>query len=138
MLWTLDSEHGLTTGDLLTIPMLVVAALRLWSSAEVRGWLAARAGASPRPGASAPDRQQATGPATEAAGAAHRGALDRLGTRSGATGPRSGVRLAGRGAAPSDRQVTTARGDSRHRTRTSALRLSTGGPGGAPGDRGRH
>ncbi|MFG1927676.1 hypothetical protein [Cryptosporangium sp. NPDC048952] len=33
VLWTLDSEHGLTSADLLTIPILTLAGWRLWRSA---------------------------------------------------------------------------------------------------------
>ena len=42
VLWTLDTEHGLTTADLLTIPMLALAAWRLGRSTEVQRWAAAR------------------------------------------------------------------------------------------------
>ncbi|WP_344649005.1 hypothetical protein [Cryptosporangium japonicum] len=42
VLWTLDSEHGLTSADLITIPMFTLAGWRLWRSAEVQCWLAGR------------------------------------------------------------------------------------------------
>jgi hypothetical protein len=106
VLWTLDSEHGLTSADLITIPMAALAGRTLWRSAEVQRWLAAR-----RPRA--------------------RTALTHAGARGGSRGPRSMARLT---AAPSVRRSTPARGVTRRRSVGSIVRLSTGGPGGASGD----
>ena len=128
VLWTLDREHGLTSADLLTIPMLALAGRQLWRSAEVRRW---RAGASPHP--AKPVRAEP---------APHRLPLTHHGVRGVPTGPRSAARLAESGAIPSDRRVTTARGavrstlrrTARRRSGASIVGLSTGGPGGASGD----
>lgn len=106
VLWTLDSEHGLTSADLITIPMLALAGWRLWRSAEVQRWLAGR-------------------------GQEARTALTHAGARGGSRGPRSVARLI---AGPSVRRTTTARGVTRRRSAASIVRLSTGGPGGASGD----
>ncbi|GAA3394212.1 hypothetical protein [Cryptosporangium minutisporangium] len=80
VLWTLDSEHGLTMADLLTIPMLSLATWRLGRSTEVQRWLAARSGPAPRPRV-----------------APHRVTLTRLGGRRARSGPRSAARLSDSG-----------------------------------------
>ena len=136
VLWTLDREHGLTSADLLTIPMLALAGRQLWRSAEVRRWRGAevrrwRAGAAPHP--AKPVRAEP---------APHRVPLTHHGVRGVPAGPRSAARLAESGAIPSDRRVTTARGTvrstlrrtARRRSGASTVGLSTGGPGGASGD----
>ncbi|MFI5959048.1 hypothetical protein [Cryptosporangium sp. NPDC051539] len=109
VLWTMDSDHGLTLADLLTIPMLALGGWRLGRSAEAQAWFAARAA----PG------ESAWRPRMRFGVAAHRAMLTRLAGRRAPFGPRSAARLsdAGRAGAPS----------------SLAGRASHGMAGGAPG-----
>jgi len=101
VLWTLDREHGLTTADLLTIPMVVLAAHRLRRSHEVRRWLAARSAAPASPRV-APHRVALTRVARSRVAltrvARARLTPARLGGRRVAGGPRSAALLSDRAA----------------------------------------